>query len=392
MKSTYQDPLEGYVDYLKETLECSRTFDFKEKCFDIRVKGGKMEPLYPFHAIISSWSSVDHPSIEILEKFVHPSIVQERTKNGLTLLHLGLISQVGIEVIHFLLSLDPDATKIKSLSGQLPLHFAHDLKIAKLLIASNPESVKAVDSQGHTPLHFAVQKNRSTSIVRELVKVGLELHSDNEAAGGVLLKTFQNAKAVFSPFSMIRNKLFSYIDGKGTQTKEGSICWEKYEICMTAIAKSHGYNGGTFLHICVLMEDDTNILMEAIRRLENCLDVMDLSGRFPLVLACTRQNIDQAVIKSLVEKFPEAAAKADNVGKNALHYALENGRNFSKGSESIVQASTCSVCVPNPDDNLYPFMTAALHDLDLNTIYCLIYVDPSIIHRSNIVSRVIEQA
>lgn len=375
--------LEDYINYLKEALECSREFDFKVRCFDMRVKDSKKESLYPLHAILSSWSSIDHPPIEILKKFAHPSIVQEKTRNGFTLLHLGLISRVNIEVIQFLLSLDPNAAKFKSLSGQLPLHFTHELEITKLLITAYPEGVKAVDAQGHTPIHFAVQKNRSSSVVRELVRAGLESYSEIEAAGGVLLKTFQNSKAIFSPFGMIRNKLFNYIDGKGTQTKEGNIFWEKYEICMTAIAKSYGYHSGSFLHICILMEDDTNILIEAIRRFENFLHVLDSSGRLPLVIACMRRNIDHSVIKYLLEKYPEASVKVDHFGKNALHYALENGRNFSEGTESIVHASSSSACVPNPDDNLYPFMTAARLNLDLNTIYCLIYVDPSIINRNN---------
>jgi ankyrin repeat protein len=373
---------EDYIDYLKDVLQCSRAFDLKEQCFDMRVTGGQMESLYPLHAIMLSWGSIDCPSIKILKKFVHPSIIQEKTRKGLTLLHLGVMSQVNIEIIRFLLLLDPDASKIQSLSGQLPLHFSHDFEITKLLIASYPEGVKTVDSQGHTPLHFAVQKNRSTCVIRELVRVGLALHSDSDAAGGVLLKTFHISKAVFSPFSMIRNKLFSYIDGKGTQTKEGNICWEKYEICTTAIAASCGYHGGTFLHICILFEEDTRILTEVIRRLENRIDVVDASGRFPLVLACMRRNINQAVIKILIEKHPKAVVKADDFRKIALHYALENGRNFSEGTESIVHASICSIYVPNPDNNLLPFMIAGHNNLDLNTIYGLVSVDPSIIHRS----------
>lgn len=399
--------LEEFIILLEDKLDILCSLETTKKC--VALKGTNQEPIYPLHAVLSIWNTISSPPFAIMKELADVSVTKKKIKGERTALHLAALSNVNMTTFQLLIDLYPEAIKERNQFGQIPLHLTTDFHIAKLLINKCPETVMMADSKGRTPLHLAanvevvklllskypsavnvfdlqgltpvhisVLKNKHTSVFEELVRVGLEVCSDPADAGGVLTNASPRAKNVFFPFEMIRSRLFWFIDGRGTRSNIGDIWWERYKICVFAISHSRGYKSGTFLHNCLAIETDPSILIDVIRREHDQISTVDGFGRLPLSVACMKRSIPKKVIELLLSMYKDAAYHADDFKKYAIHYAIESGRTFTEGTESIVLASSATACIPNPDNNFFTFMDAAAMS-DLNTIYGLICIDPKCI-------------
>ena len=88
---------------------------------------------------------------------------------GMLPLHWALWSRAEIDIIEFLVTKYPHATRRKDRYGRLPLHIACEYgvsngNVVQLLVKANPSSVKAQNNLGHTPsdlVNWKEDKNRA---------------------------------------------------------------------------------------------------------------------------------------------------------------------------------------------------------------------------------------
>lgn len=106
---------------------------------------------------------------------LYPESVTVPNKLSWLPLHFACCNEGGpSDMIRGLICLHPEASKMATDSGALPLHYAmgriHDLKDIKALIAANPDGVRTGTLRKKLPLHHACQSQAHLDVVSLLVE------------------------------------------------------------------------------------------------------------------------------------------------------------------------------------------------------------------------------
>ena len=100
--------------------------------------------------------------------------VNEKDKDGFTLLHIGMEHKAPAEAIKLLVEAYPEAVKEKNKYGSTPLQFGMKRNVPaaviKLMVEACPEAVKEKDKHGRTPLHFGMKGNAPAEVIKLLVE------------------------------------------------------------------------------------------------------------------------------------------------------------------------------------------------------------------------------
>jgi ankyrin repeat protein len=103
----------------------------------------------------------------------HSAVVNQNDVQGRTPLHLSVLQNVPVEVVHLLLAARPDAAKEKDKYGMTPLHLGvlnrSTAAVLRAMIISCSEATLEKDADGRTPLHSAIEKNAPTDVLRVLL-------------------------------------------------------------------------------------------------------------------------------------------------------------------------------------------------------------------------------
>uniref|UniRef100_A0A7S2P1L7 Uncharacterized protein n=1 Tax=Leptocylindrus danicus TaxID=163516 RepID=A0A7S2P1L7_9STRA len=90
-----------------------------------------------------------------------------------------------------------------------------------------------------------------------------------------------------------------------------------------------------------------------------------------------------STIDALILFKPSIARIKDEEGQYPLYHAIQNGLDWAKGFNTIIEAVPESISYPSRSTGLYPFMHAAeeslSNDLPLVVSYCLLKADPDLV-------------
>jgi ankyrin repeat protein len=254
----------------------------------------------PLHYVCES----SNPSLNIVQLLVSiggEAAVTAANRYGDTPLHSACESDnPSFDIVQLLVSIGGEAAVTAATrSERIPLHCAckssnPSLDIVQLLVSIGGEAaVTATDRYGWTPLHCACNSsNPSFPVIEFLLETGGCSNWDE-----------------ITPFMMRREATF----------QETPI-----------------------LHLAIATGAPPNVLRDFIDRFDNCIDVADSNGRYP------------------------------------LHNAIEAGLSWENGIQIIVEHVGEAGIIGNTDPvtGLFPFMLAAAGDAhDLSSVYELLRMD-----------------
>jgi ankyrin repeat protein len=110
-----------------------------------------------------------HSSIDVVEYVINknPESVAIPDSNGNLPLHYSINN---IEIMRVLLSIYPDAAKIKNNYEFLPIHLALDYNVSSniiiMLIEAYPDCIKEKGRFGNTPLHYAAENRKFSHLIK----------------------------------------------------------------------------------------------------------------------------------------------------------------------------------------------------------------------------------
>ena len=111
-------------------------------------------------------------SVEAVRRLVEqqPAAVSKASRFGKLPIHYA-VRHAKLEVVEYMLSLNPHATKIPDEAGRLALHaaleYSASLGVVQAVLAANPAAVREADlDNGWLPLHYCMAEGASPAVVK----------------------------------------------------------------------------------------------------------------------------------------------------------------------------------------------------------------------------------
>ncbi|UKZ80847.1 hypothetical protein TrVFT333_008612 [Trichoderma virens FT-333] len=273
---------------------------------------------------------------EIIEELLSASknlSMDDRTADGLSPLHIAIISSQGVNTIQKLVGLGADLNAFDNLA-RTPLYAAVDLNdvdvvLCLLKLNANPNLRTLI---GSAPLQLAAD---SAQVLDVLLIHGAEIDSaDNNRGLTALMRAikWQNEESVRT---LLRHKASVNIVNKSGQTAlHISVAKRSSHIThllleASADVSAADYEGMTPLHYASLSSEDEDIPIEHVQALlekgaiPNC---KDNKGQTPLHYAITKCS--QLIMEKLVEAFIQKGLdinEKNGLQQTPLHLALALG-------------------------------------------------------------------
>ena len=339
------------------------------------------ELLYPLHGALC----LKHckPPLDVVKKLVDifPDALLKRTVAGMTPLHLAVNNMIDLDVINFILAKCPAAARAPTPGRkQLPLHFTRSAEVTHLLLDVFPAGVSCSDINGNLPLHLAASRNEVPAEVIEILLDGYrKLQEKDETACGVLALN----KKQMSPLQMTRNVFRSSVILIESENLI-KLAWDKFSLCLLALAHYRGYKSGTCLHVALSMLKEEFLQQYALTQRQSDANISDALDRYPLCIAAMNENVSKNVIRNLIQIFPEAAHSLDKEKRLPLHYAILCRRGYENGIDDIIAAAPSALTCIDGKSGLLPFMLS-VNGCDLSTTYRLLRQEPSVLKQYHLI-------
>ena len=121
------------------------------------------------------------PSQVKVQHVVHnnPTSIYQTDAYGRSPLFLAVYLNLPSSLIRFILSLHPEAVSIPNHMGEMPLHVARTIPIAKLLISMYPGAIHKSTKSKWLPIHTARSSDLTHLFLQEGIRNGISARSNN---------------------------------------------------------------------------------------------------------------------------------------------------------------------------------------------------------------------
>ena len=273
-------------------------------------------------------------------------------------------------------SVDLDTTL--PLTGDLPLHRAGNVDIAKVLVRAYPKGVSVQNRDGDLPLHLAMKHFRSVDHVKFLIREGKKQRIDH---GGVLMKNRYGQ----SPFSILCKQIETGIDTAYLTFpfySDDLRLWEKINIVLQAFMEDDNHdrtmNSGSkckefqILHSLIRAGCPNQAIHMALIIKPEQIKEIDQEGRYPLSLCAGQRSCPKSILMKILHSYPDALYLPDHYGRLCLHWAVLSGRAVNEGIENLLTLDPGALRIADKDGML-PFMLAALNpENSIEAVYHLL--------------------
>lgn len=124
----------------------------------------------------------------------------------------------------------------------------------------------------------------------------------------------------------------------------------------------------------------SNLIFLAMKLCPEQLSRMDINKCFPLHMVAKNKFMrDEKITSSIIKAYPDGIRKVAKSGHLPLHLACKFGKQWNEGVETIVNAYPDALRVCHGVTGFFPYMSAATSNVDLNTLYCLVRHDPTVL-------------
>jgi ankyrin repeat protein len=311
-----------------------------------------------------------------------------------TALYMACENRLPLSTIHALLQAFPEAVKVKTRRGDLPIHMAcrdgvANAEVIRLLLQVDCQTACKRTRYGHTPL------------------VSLwEPHSQKFHALTRILGDRNKS---------VEQKLDAFLCSN--VEKELNDCFAISLLLLEAVARYRQRNGNTerlFLpHAAISLRSSTGcpqvVLYFVARRFREDFLVADSNGRFPIHIAVGPDNSsdpkqlwkfkprEHCAIQLALGFLPQSASIGDPnepIGRYPLHTALLNGHEWDEGVKELVHCAPQILQARDPIHGLLPFQMVSLSTSStrlvdplenyfagpcLNTRFNLLRTDPTVL-------------
>ena len=287
-----------------------------------------------------------------------------QNNNGYTPLMLAVVNQ-HLEIVSWLVSIDPDCVKTRNREKKSALHYAAlngNFEIASILIKSLNSSdksslISSPDNDGMTAFYWSCSKGHL-----DLSKWLLEEYKSCKSESDPLLHTIQNNNGYTPLMTAVMNPHFEIVswlvsidpDCVKTRNREKKSALHyaaekgNFEIASvllklmnssdkSSIISSPDINGMTAFYLSCSNKGYLEISKWLLEEYKNCKSesdqllhtIQENDGYTPLMLAVVNQHLE--IVRWLASIDPDCLKIRDRVKKSALHYAAEKG-NFEIAS------------------------------------------------------------
>ncbi len=259
--------------------------------------------------------------------------------------------------------------------GNLPIHCAYNLEMARILVEAYPQGLRVANQFGQDlPIHKAIWHNKSVEHVKFLVIEGKKQGLDH---GGLLRKDSHG----HSPFSILCEQIEKGIDVANLTFplySDDLKLWEKLLFMLEEIYSSNTQQLGVdFKVVHALIESGCPNQAILMGLMINPVQIrqMDQFGRYPLSLCASQPSATnpKSTLLKILHSYPDAIRIPDYNGRLCLHWAAMGGRKLRDGMEDILNAYPGALRLADKDGML-PFMLGAASETDssLDLVYQLI--------------------
>lgn len=341
--------------------------------------------------IVEAWCKA-HPE-EILGH-VDPS-------NGSTILH-AICSIAGAPVSLFRVVVDiwPEATTVQEKRyGATPLHLLcwnfqrSPEKVEVLLGRMKPEDLMIRNNVlGSNALHSACGSHADLSVIKAIVRKHPPL---------LLAKTFDQHTALNALWHSHLQSIPMHLQiGRILRGQEGDeeilrkLLEKMNFLAMESFKLSHAYpeDLGTeeellskyILHGMLDMKAPVDAILVALKLNPKLASHPDLHGNYPLHHAVIRRPFRikyTALLRELLNAYPEAALKRNKLGDAPIHIAIIERMSWEDGLGQLVKADYDGLGLPDRQTGLFPALLAASlgGNVAVNTTFCLLTAKPDLI-------------
>jgi len=183
----------------------------------------------------------------------HPDAADQKTKIGLTPLHVACHSNAAFEVVTALLKAWPQAVQEKDIHGRRPLHVAcrrnAPFEVVSALLEAWPHAGNEKDMHGRTPLHDACRVKAPFKVVAALLEACPQAVKEKGIHGWTPLHDACRIKAPFKVRELLLKTWLSYEENR---TKSEIMSLQRYNFkCTGFVLFSHLfalYNNKAYNH------------------------------------------------------------------------------------------------------------------------------------------------
>jgi ankyrin repeat protein len=383
----------GYEDEkwypLYQVAACSSSLSVVNAVFDAYPEAVKEKDKYgetPLH-LASYFNQSEHVIQWLIKKF--PETAKMKDSYGWTPLHLACESHQSEQVIRLLLELDPEAVKEKDKYGFMPLHLACQNNQSEQVIRMlTQEAWRAIQNSGIDDDNEMVFNTLAECcgfwepsfrldhmrIMLEEVPISFDTMNANDTKlclDHMFSKQFVNHGGYLDKLNFIMMRLTTGVTRQEEPSDNNTfpILHSVLKLLCKVGIRQDPYTSQTIVSILNLVR----------QRSPDQFRTRDESGSLPLhiavqlpfmsiVTATTSSDGEstgepvtndqtRAIIKVLLEEYPEAAGIADGQGRLPLHIAMEHGQpcaDLLLDAEPRALDTRCMVT------HMYPFQLAAL--------------------------------
>jgi ankyrin repeat protein len=242
------------------------------------------------------------------------------------------------------------------------LHFAAGhghVDVVKFLMKLDPDAIYSRDQSDALPIHMTCKKGQSDFATSHMIrKILLEEYIQQNH-----LDTNNNND----------NNIMIHSDEEEKQ--------QEVEQEQETIDEEHAMAILEWFFPCVhTSKRDIATYVEDIANIMNCHSVS-----IPLLCAAIRVDAPHSHIKCILDLVKNAAFVRDHDNRLPIHHAVERGMSWSNGLKDIVDANPTAVSEIDCKTCLYPFLSAAISSgggviscCDLNSLYSLLQMNPEL--------------
>mmetsp|Transcript_40832 Transcript_40832/g.60517 ORF Transcript_40832/g.60517 Transcript_40832/m.60517 type:complete len:353 (-) Transcript_40832:351-1409(-) len=315
----------------------------------------------------------------------------ETNEDGQTALHMFCSEATGtVEACRDLIQANPAAAGTKDAYGRTPLFYAIQLgcstDIVSLLFRTQPDAINQKDFCGESPLYLIFHRTTDYQVVEAIfhLQPDLALQKVHSFAGPSLVQM------VCSPWERLLHS-FTAEDLK----RDGPLRnqWQKVVLTVSAAHRakfwqqhqeqptSVAYIRKPELHEALDMRCSPKVLCWYLRMYPwQARMPLREDGRLPLSAYFTMgvpHSRSTLAVRALLEAYPDAT-RVLHKGQYPLHQAIDC--NCPKEAiEAVLKASPAILQKSCPSTKLLPFQQSASLSQDLETIFCLLRENPTLI-------------
>uniref|UniRef100_A0A7S2LD03 Uncharacterized protein n=1 Tax=Leptocylindrus danicus TaxID=163516 RepID=A0A7S2LD03_9STRA len=327
-------------------------------------------------------------ALKLLLQFCKENILTANADGNIPL-HIAI--ECGVtdkEMLRLLIRANPRSVFSTNDAGSYPLHFVGkspiDADAVKFLIEANRDAAYAQDEAGCTPLACAVRAKVNAKVVKVFLDAfpgaATEVDDRNvtpiDTAWRMLFVQAQNLHGKDIDLQLLPLHLMQ---------KPLKTLWRTVDMLLKAGYQDACRQSGIkvkwrVMHAAAGCTSQVELIKMLLMMNEKQIWLRDEKGNLPLHIAAASEknttsmfaeNVKRS-IDVLLEAFPQAASCTDNQKRLPLFTAIESGKTWHSGIESILAAEDRASRVLDPKSKLYPFMLAAVQEsLNKNLLHSM---------------------